>query len=82
MGETESKRTVFPISYLNHPSFQPLLKHAEEEFVFHHPQVVKQILAKRMSFLISLLDWKFLKDEGKENSPSFGIFPPVFLSRL
>ena len=70
---------MVPISYLNHPSFQQLLKYAEEEFVFRHPQVVKQFLAKKMSFLISFLDWKFLKDEeAKENSPSFDTFSPCF----
>ncbi|KAH0900787.1 LOW QUALITY PROTEIN: hypothetical protein HID58_040290 [Brassica napus] len=31
------KRFVVPISYLNHPSFQGLLRRAEEEFGFNHP---------------------------------------------
>ena len=51
MGETEGKRFVFPTSYLNHPSFQPLLKHAEEEFVFHHPQGRQTIPCKKDVFL-------------------------------
>ncbi|XP_038900564.1 auxin-responsive protein SAUR24-like [Benincasa hispida] len=38
VGEMQRKRFVVPISYLNHPSFQQLLSHAEEEFGFHHPQ--------------------------------------------
>ncbi|KDP27617.1 hypothetical protein JCGZ_19622 [Jatropha curcas] len=37
VGETEKKRYVVPISYLNHPSFQDLLSRAEEEYGFDHP---------------------------------------------
>ena len=37
VGETEKKRLVVPLSYLNHPSFQELLSLAEEEFGFDHP---------------------------------------------
>ncbi|XP_009606929.1 auxin-responsive protein SAUR22-like [Nicotiana tomentosiformis] len=37
VGECEKKRYVVPITYLNHPSFQILLRKAEEEFGFHHP---------------------------------------------
>ncbi|KAK6143408.1 hypothetical protein DH2020_023756 [Rehmannia glutinosa] len=37
VGESEKKRFVIPLSFLNHPSFQELLSHAEEEFGFHHP---------------------------------------------
>lgn len=37
VGEMQRKRYVVPISYLNHPSFQDLLRRAEEEFGFHHP---------------------------------------------
>ncbi|XP_010246403.1 PREDICTED: auxin-induced protein 15A-like [Nelumbo nucifera] len=37
VGETQKKRFVVPLSYLNHPSFQDLLRRAEEEFGFHHP---------------------------------------------
>ncbi|KAL8060276.1 hypothetical protein ABFS82_02G014900 [Erythranthe guttata] len=37
VGQNEKKRFVIPLSYLNHPSFQELLSHAEEEFGFHHP---------------------------------------------
>ncbi|TXG67345.1 hypothetical protein EZV62_008620 [Acer yangbiense] len=37
VGETEKKRFMVPISYLKHPSFQNLLRQAEEEFGFDHP---------------------------------------------
>ncbi|KAJ7967226.1 Auxin-induced protein [Quillaja saponaria] len=32
VGETQKKRFMIPISYLNQPSFQNLLSQAEEEF--------------------------------------------------
>ncbi|GFY98429.1 SAUR-like auxin-responsive protein family [Actinidia rufa] len=37
VGESEMKRFIVPISYLNQPSFQDLLNQAEEEFGFDHP---------------------------------------------
>ncbi|KAJ9132772.1 hypothetical protein P3X46_033609 [Hevea brasiliensis] len=37
VGESEKKRFLVPVSYLNQPSFQDLLVKAEEEFGFHHP---------------------------------------------
>jgi len=37
VGETEKKRFVVPVSYLNQPSFQDLLSKAEDEFGFDHP---------------------------------------------
>ncbi|KAL0356630.1 UNVERIFIED_CONTAM: Auxin-responsive protein SAUR24 [Sesamum calycinum] len=37
VGESERKRFVIPVSYLNHPSFQDLLFQAEEGFGFDHP---------------------------------------------
>ncbi|KAL3539043.1 hypothetical protein ACH5RR_002409 [Cinchona calisaya] len=37
VGESETKRFVIPIAYLNQPSFRELLNQAEEEFGFDHP---------------------------------------------
>ncbi|KAA8546056.1 hypothetical protein F0562_020493 [Nyssa sinensis] len=37
VGESEKKRFVIPVSYLNQPSFQDLLNRAEEEYGFDHP---------------------------------------------
>ncbi|XP_065865936.1 auxin-responsive protein SAUR20-like [Euphorbia lathyris] len=37
VGESQKKRFILPISVLNQPSFQDLLKKAEEQFGFDHP---------------------------------------------
>nr|DAD47007.1 TPA_asm: hypothetical protein HUJ06_016944 [Nelumbo nucifera] len=37
VGEIQKKRFVIPVSYLNHPLFQDLLRRAEEEFGFYPP---------------------------------------------
>ncbi|CAN0857507.1 Auxin-responsive protein SAUR24 [Linum grandiflorum] len=37
VGESQKKRFVVPVSYLNQPSFIELLRKAEEEFGFCHP---------------------------------------------
>ncbi|KAL2926183.1 Auxin-responsive protein SAUR23 [Bienertia sinuspersici] len=37
VGEREMTRYVVPLTYLNHPSFQDLLRHAEEEYGYYHP---------------------------------------------
>ncbi|KGN61881.1 hypothetical protein Csa_006261 [Cucumis sativus] len=51
VGEMQKKRFVVPISYLNHPSFQQLLKYAEEEFGFQHPQGGLTIPCKEDTFI-------------------------------
>ncbi|XP_039006363.1 auxin-responsive protein SAUR23-like [Hibiscus syriacus] len=37
VGESQKKRFIVPISFLNQPSFQKLLSVAEEEFGLNHP---------------------------------------------
>ncbi|KAL5788759.1 hypothetical protein ACOSP7_005708 [Xanthoceras sorbifolium] len=37
VGERQKKRFIIPVSFLNQPSFQELLRKAEEEFGFNHP---------------------------------------------
>ncbi|XP_024991046.1 auxin-responsive protein SAUR21-like [Cynara cardunculus var. scolymus] len=37
VGEIQKRRFVVPISYLDQPLFQDLLRHAEEELGFDHP---------------------------------------------
>lgn len=37
IGEQEKRRFVVPLSLLNQPSFQDLLRQAEEEFGYDHP---------------------------------------------
>ncbi|XP_017970146.1 PREDICTED: auxin-responsive protein SAUR21 [Theobroma cacao] len=37
VGETQKKRFVVPVTFLNQPSFQALLSKSEEEFGFDHP---------------------------------------------
>ncbi|KAJ7001376.1 hypothetical protein NC653_011718 [Populus alba x Populus x berolinensis] len=37
VGESQKKRFTVPISFLNQPSFQELLRIAEEEFGYNHP---------------------------------------------
>lgn len=37
VGETQRRRFVVPITYLNHPSFKDLLRRAEEEFGYDYP---------------------------------------------
>ncbi|KAI3855442.1 hypothetical protein MKX03_025400 [Papaver bracteatum] len=57
VGETDKKRFTVPVSYLNHPAFQGLLSHAEEEFGFNHPMGGLTIPCKVSAFvdLTSLL---------------------------
>ncbi|KAF3974118.1 hypothetical protein CMV_002518 [Castanea mollissima] len=37
VGESERRRFIMPLTFLNQPSFQELLSKAEEEFGFDHP---------------------------------------------
>ncbi|XP_010539006.1 PREDICTED: auxin-responsive protein SAUR21-like [Tarenaya hassleriana] len=37
VGESKKTRYLVPVSYLSQPSFQDLLRKAEEEFGFSHP---------------------------------------------
>ncbi|CAH1433616.1 unnamed protein product [Lactuca virosa] len=37
VGEQEKKRFVIPVSLLNQPSFQDLLRETQEEFGYDHP---------------------------------------------
>ncbi|KVH96012.1 Auxin responsive SAUR protein [Cynara cardunculus var. scolymus] len=37
VGEIQRKRFVVPLSYLDQPGFQDLLRRSEEEFEFQHP---------------------------------------------
>ncbi|MBA0675418.1 hypothetical protein Goari_016964 [Gossypium aridum] len=51
VGETQRKRFAVPISVLNHPSFNDLLKRAEEEFGFNHPMGGLTIPCREDAFL-------------------------------
>ncbi|KAG6711832.1 hypothetical protein I3843_05G067600 [Carya illinoinensis] len=37
VGENQKRRFVIPVSYLNQPLFEDLLRKAEDEFGFNHP---------------------------------------------
>ncbi|XP_074313226.1 auxin-responsive protein SAUR20-like [Silene latifolia] len=51
VGDCEKKRYVVPLSYLNQPAFQELLKRAEEEFGFNHPMGGLTIPCKEEAFM-------------------------------
>ena len=51
VGESQKKRFVVPVSYLNQPLFQDLLSQAEEEFGFHHPMGGITILCSEDTFI-------------------------------
>ncbi|KAK1582600.1 hypothetical protein Q3G72_016648 [Acer saccharum] len=57
VGESERKRFIIPVSFLNHSSFQDMLSQAEEEFGFDHPMGGLTIPCREDIFfdLISLL---------------------------
>jgi len=50
VGE-ENKRFLIPVSFLNEPSFQELLRQAEEEFSYYHPMGGLTIPCKEDVFL-------------------------------
>ncbi|OMP05254.1 Auxin responsive SAUR protein [Corchorus olitorius] len=51
VGESQKKRYVVPISFLNQPSFQKLLSIAEEEFGFSHPMGALTIPCREEVFI-------------------------------
>ncbi|PON39749.1 Small auxin-up RNA [Parasponia andersonii] len=51
VGESRMKRFVFPLSYLNQPSFQELLNQAEEEFGFDNPMGALTIPCREEAFI-------------------------------
>jgi len=51
VGESEKKRYVVPLSYLNHPTFQGLLKHAAEVFGYNHPMGGLTLPCKEEAFV-------------------------------
>jgi len=51
VGECEKKRYVVPLSYLSHPTFQDLLKRAEEEFGYSHPMGGLTLPCKEEAFV-------------------------------
>ncbi|KAK8625132.1 hypothetical protein V6N13_090010 [Hibiscus sabdariffa] len=51
VGEAEKKRFVVPISLLKNPSFQNLLRQAEDEFGFDHPMGALTIPCREEAFI-------------------------------
>ncbi|XP_050233068.1 auxin-responsive protein SAUR19-like [Mercurialis annua] len=51
IGETEKKRFLVPVSYLNQPAFQDLLSKAEEQFGFAHPMGGLTIPCREETFI-------------------------------
>ncbi|XP_050235212.1 auxin-responsive protein SAUR20-like [Mercurialis annua] len=51
VGETEKRRFVVPVSYLNEPAFQDLLSKAEEQFGFDHPVGGLKISCREETFI-------------------------------
>ncbi|XP_050233799.1 auxin-responsive protein SAUR21-like [Mercurialis annua] len=51
VGESQKKRFIVPISLLNQPSFQELLRKSEEEFGFNHPMGGITIPCKEDDFI-------------------------------
>ncbi|XP_007041980.2 PREDICTED: auxin-responsive protein SAUR21 [Theobroma cacao] len=51
VGETQKKRFLVPVTFLNQPSFQALLSKAEEEFGFDHPMGGLTIPCREETFI-------------------------------
>ncbi|KAI8554149.1 hypothetical protein RHMOL_Rhmol05G0075900 [Rhododendron molle] len=51
VGESQKKRFLVPVSYLNQPLFQELLHKAEEEFGYSHPMGGLTIPCREDTFL-------------------------------
>ncbi|CAI9275678.1 unnamed protein product [Lactuca saligna] len=51
VGEGTNKRFIIPITYLEHPSFQTLLKLSEEEFGYDHPMGGLTLPCKEETFI-------------------------------
>ncbi|WRX15425.1 Small auxin-up RNA - like 10 [Theobroma cacao] len=51
VGETQKKRFVVPVTFLNQPSFQALLSKSEEEFGFDHPMGGLTIPCREETFI-------------------------------
>ncbi|XP_062017695.1 auxin-induced protein X10A-like [Rosa rugosa] len=51
VGESQKKRFVIPISYLNEPLFMDLLNQAHEEFGYNHPMGGITIPCSEYTFL-------------------------------
>lgn len=59
VGESQKKRFVIPISYLNEPLFLDLLSQAEEEFGYDHPMGGITIPCSEDTFLHLTLAWVY-----------------------
>ncbi|KAF8013583.1 hypothetical protein BT93_I1436 [Corymbia citriodora subsp. variegata] len=51
VGDVQRRRFLVPVTFLNHPSFQELLRRAEEEFGFDHPTGGLTIPCKEEAFI-------------------------------
>ncbi|GJR82721.1 small auxin-up RNA [Tanacetum coccineum] len=51
VGEVQKKRFVVPLSYLDQPLFQDLLRRSEDEFGFNHPMGGLTILCREEAFV-------------------------------
>ncbi|XP_059647554.1 auxin-responsive protein SAUR21-like [Cornus florida] len=51
VGESQKRRYMVPVSYLNQPKFQELLHKAEEEYGFDHPMGGLTIPCEEDTFL-------------------------------